>query len=1390
MAIGGVIRDGKNQEDALRRVEWIQVRQSLGETNQRETSAQRLLLDNDLKNLSTSQVIFDSLGPSLLSDIVGDLLDLLETSCAVHEKNGDYALGLFSSGWCGLMARTSRPCCGVPGDREGLEPGHCCCHESCWSEASRQTMETGLPVDVCCHGGIRLFAIPVHVGKETVGSISVAYGDPPRGPEELKQLGAFHNASVDALREQAEIYGRRPGLLVELAKKRVLFSARLIGELVERKQTEQALRESEEKYSAAVQKAKDGVIIIQHRTLQFVNAAMADLLGYSTGEAEQTPFANYLVPEERAKVAARVDARLAGEDVPRIYETKLLHKDGTAVNVELSATAIQYRGNPADVVIVRDITERKQAEEALRTSEGFLSNIIDQSPYPMWIADGQGTLVRLNQACRNLIQISDEEVVGKYNVLKDSILEEQGLLPLIRRVFEWGETVRFEHSYDSSRLKDLPLKRSASVILDSTLFPIRDANERLTNVVIQHMDITERKRAEEALAESERRFFEFMEHLPACAFIKDQAGRVWFANRYLKDIFGWQEAYGKTTADLLPREVANQMIADDLKVLNEGPSVIREKIVDIHGMERFFDTYKFPLGIGDGPLMLGGISVDISGRKQAEEALRQSEEAYRLLFEQSVDGVIITVDGKIVEANSAFCAVRGAPLDEVMGLESITLIHPEDRDAAIRRVRSLQSGERLVESQIYRSAKFDDSPKWVELRSKLIKWGGQPAIQSIIRDITDQKRAEEALRESEERFRQTVEYLPLPVALVTDDGMVEYLNPKFIETFGYTLEDVPRLVDWYDLAYPDTAYRQSLKKEWEGALERVLASNEGTRSIDAEVVCMGGSKRIMNIMATTVGSKLLAIFTDLTERKQTENALRETNEALRTLIESAPIAIIAFDREGNVKLWNPAAEQMFGWRKDEVPGRFLPFISEEKLEEYEALSQRIFRGEVLTGVEIRRHRKDGSPIDLSISAAPLHDAQGEASGIMSVVADITERKRAREERTRLEAQMREVQKFESLGVLAGGIAHDFNNLLMAILGNAELALARLPSASTARHNITEITRASQRAADLCHQMLAYSGKGRYVVGRCDLSKIIREMAQIIEVSISKKAALRYSLARPLPPVEADATQMRQVVMNLITNASEALGDRSGIITVASGVVECDRPYLIEGHLDDRLPEGKYVTLEVSDTGYGMDADTLSKIFDPFFTTKFTGRGLGLAAVLGIVRGHKGAVQVSSELGKGTTFRVFLPAIEWLLGEMAQDEEQSVLPPHEGCILLIDDDPNVRDVSSEMLAMLGFRVLTASDGDEGLGVFRVHQDEIDCIILDLTMPRLGGEETFQELQQLRGDVPVILSSGYKEQEVTQRFVGKGLAGFVQKPYTAAKLLETLSRVLGRGDRSVG
>jgi nitrogen-specific signal transduction histidine kinase len=381
----------------------------------------------------------------------------------------------------------------------------------------------------------------------------------------------------------------------------------------------------------------------------------------------------------------------------------------------------------------------------------------------------------------------------------------------------------------------------------------------------------------------------------------------------------------------------------------------------------------------------------------------------------------------------------------------------------------------------------------------------------------------------------------------------------------------------------------------------------------------------------------------------------------------------------------------------------------------------------------------------------------------------------------IDQRMLATQKLESLGVLAGGIAHDFNNIVMTILGNADLAERALSLDSPARENLHEITQSAKRAANLCQQLLAYSGKGRFVKRTLDLNAVILEMEQMLNLSISKKASIRFALAPNLPPLEADLSQIQQVVMNLVINASEAITATSGVITVSTGSQCCDRTYLREMWSGQDLPEGLYDFIEVADNGCGMDETVRARIFDPFFTTKVTGRGLGLAAVMGLVRGHNGAIKVYSEPGRGSTFKLLFPAAS-AAGSSGLRAEVSGKWRGAGTVLLVDDDESVRKVGRRMLEALGFSVLLAKDGREAIEVFRARRRDVSCVILDLTMPVMDGGEALREMRRIDPGVLVLLSSGYNEQETMEQFEGSGLAGFIQKPYHVPLLEEKLRQVL--------
>jgi len=516
-----------------------------------------------------------------------------------------------------------------------------------------------------------------------------------------------------------------------------------------------------------------------------------------------------------------------------------------------------------------------------------------------------------------------------------------------------------------------------------------------------------------------------------------------------------------------------------------------------------------------------------------------------------------------------------------------------------------------------------------------------------------------------------------------------------------------------------------------------------------------------------------------------ERASRRSREQLLSVAALAHIGHFTIDFDTQTAAWTPELFRILGFE----PDSFVPTleagrasIHPDDFAEVEAAIEAAAQHQMATQILHRVVRPNGEVRHcLAIIEGDI-DTIGKTR-VVALVQDLTDLRRAEEEQRKLEQQVMQSQKLESLGVLAGGIAHDFNNLLTSILGNADLALSELSPASPACVYLEDIEKVSRRAADLCRQMLAYSGKGRFVVQPISLNDIVREMGYLLTVSISKKVVIKYNFFPELPSVMADATQVRQVVMNLITNASEAIAEISGVVTLTTGVMDCDDAYLrgAVGY-NDLHPAGRYVYLEVADTGCGMDPETLSRIFDPFFTTKFTGRGLGLAAVMGIVRGHKGALRVYSEKGRGTTFKILLPAHRG----PAQTIEAVESTPREwqghGLVLLADDEESIRSMVRHLLERAGFEVVTAADGREAVELFVQHRDRVRLVVLDMTMPHLDGEACFRELRRIDPNVKVIMTSGYNEQDVISRFVGKGLAGFVQKPYKASDLLPKIRDVL--------
>ncbi|MCC7385198.1 MAG: PAS domain-containing protein [Deltaproteobacteria bacterium] len=536
---------------------------------------------------------------------------------------------------------------------------------------------------------------------------------------------------------------------------------------------------------------------------------------------------------------------------------------------------------------------------------------------------------------------------------------------------------------------------------------------------------------------------------------------------------------------------------------------------------------------------------------------------------------------------------------------------------------------------------------------------------------------------------------------------------------------------------------------------------------------------LVRVVAGYVSLALMKIDI-LSDRQRANLALRASEERYRTLYDHTPSMFFTVARGGSVLSANRFALEHLGYAQGEVLGHSVlgVFHAEDReaaarhLESCFAEPQKTFRW------ELRKQCKDQRVIWVEETARVTQSAEGGPVALV-VGNDVTERRRTEE-------AVFQAQKLESIGVLAGGVAHDFNNLLVGILGNAELARQSLPESMPARGLIDQISQAGNRAAELASRLLAYAGKGQVQMLPLDVGSVIRDMGDLLSVSAGRQIDLVLQLDPGALVVTADATQLRQVLMNLVVNASEAIGDRSGTIHLRTRAVLLDRGLAADHFPGWALAEGRYVQMEIVDDGVGISRENLARIFDPFFSTKGSGRGLGLAAVQGIVRAHRGAIRVSSVPGVGTSFEVVLPRLEAQASAQKGAKPPKALAPLEANkILIVDDDPSVRAVAAAMLKRLGFTPLEAGDGVVARQILEADGRAVGCLLLDLTMPHGGGPAVLEDLRRVRPELPVVLMSGYTELEATSVFGSQDIRAFLRKPFTLEDLEESLSVALAGG-----
>jgi PAS domain S-box-containing protein len=933
--------------------------------------------------------------------------------------------------------------------------------------------------------------------------------------------------------------------------------------------------------------------------------------------------------------------------------------------------------------------------------------------------------------------------------------------------------------------------------------------------------------------EEEERFRGFFNTITEYGYMVSPDARVLDANRAALDALGYEqnELLGKPLASIYAPESHEAMKSALAAWKRTGKIHDMEMVIQTKdGRHRTVILNATAVHNADGSLQHSvSVQHDITERKRAEERIRFQAQ----LLDSVRESVVATdLEGRILYWGRGAEQLYGYKAEETMGkpYRQFAGSIEEVEDETLKRhlvAHGSWRGENLQRRK-------DGTTFWSSALVSLVTDDrGRPCgFIGIDHDITDRKQAEEALRcETERRQREAAVAAAVAASARLAEGEVRELAAELTEAAAGALE-VERVGVWLfqeggvRLVNVDN-YAASTGKHSSGAVlleheyrnefaalassqyvdahdpltdprtagyvEGYLKPQRITSMLDA-VIRLGGSN--MGVLCfehvdrphhwendeITFACQLanqVALAVSNHERRQADKALRESEERFRQLAENAQEWIWEVDANGLYTYASSVVETVLGYRPEEIVGRkyFYDLFHPEDREILKKGALEIMALKQSFQAFINRNvHKDGRIVWLSTSGVPVLDAEKNLLGYRGADTDITERKRMEQEHLR-------AQKLESLGLLAGGIAHDFNNILTAILGHAELALEESAPLSPARDSISQIKTASLRAAELCGQLLAYSGKGRFEKRDIALGDLIGEMLHMLKTCISKKCILNLNLEKELPLVHGDPSQIRQILMNLVLNASEAIGDGSGVISISTGAMECSEEYLAENYISEARSPGLYVSLEVSDTGCGMDRTTLQCIFEPFYSTKFTGRGLGLSAVLGIVRSHGGGLRVYSELNKGSTFKVLFPAVTTSGSEdTARDSGPASGWRGKGTVLLVDDEEAVRAISRRLLQRLGLGVILAEDGQRAVELYRERQADIDLVLLDLTMPRMDGEQTFRGLRQINPDVRVVLASGYGENDVASRFAGKSLTGCLQKPYTLVRLRELLSGLL--------
>lgn len=743
----------------------------------------------------------------------------------------------------------------------------------------------------------------------------------------------------------------------------------------------------------------------------------------------------------------------------------------------------------------------------------------------------------------------------------------------------------------------------------------------------------------------------------------------------------------------------------------------------------------------------------------------------------ALDGFFVLDEGsRFVDANEAYCRMIGYTLDE--------LRHKKISDVEVARpARPLGASQLGTGLHYIFSTHRHKLGHSIHLEScvNVIREGVSRRLVCFAREITERLRAEEALRKSEEKYRHLVETSRDLIWSVDAEGRWTFVNNAVQWIYGI------QPADMIGKCFTEYMSPELAKRDW-SAFERIK-SGDAAFQYETTHNRADGTPVHLSFNAIVIyddegrPNGTTGTATDITHRLQAEQLIRDVNRRFEALVAGMPLGYVVWRLDGTILEWNPAAAQIFNCAEASAIGKRIDelIVAPQAREQFERMRARLIASGGGSGLVLENTRggEDGFRCEW-INTFIQHPRAGEPC-IATMLRDISEKER-------MEEQLRQAQKLEGLGVMAGGIAHDFNNLLVGIMGNASIALEHAAERDTVERHLQKVINACQRASGLTQRLLAYAGRAERQPQPMNLNALVTEIVDFGRSASFRTAEITMDLPDDLPCIEADPAQAHQVVMNLIMNACEAISPQSGRITISTRKEFVSQDHITSRFAASTMSPGEHIVLQVSDNGVGMSEQTMARIFDPFFTTKLAGRGLGLSAILGIMRAHCGAISVDSQIDQGTTFRVYFPvsssaiAAPPVAGEHGGTLAERQKSPHQTTILVIDDDEVIREVVQTILESRGMRVLIAADGPGGVATFRTHSDEIDAVLLDLNMPGMSGEQVLSRLVEVRSDVRVLVSSGFASDDTIDRLPASRLAGVVHKPYTATALVEKLGAAL--------